>query len=107
MRSMSGIGPIGVIFNGVWQSLQPPTITRYSPRLAGSSLAGLADLADAGATATSSTTDTAHTDMVIFRIIENPLWPERRPQNRPGVNFIPTPLPGFPASVAAVFRGPA
>ena len=29
---MSGSGPFGPIFHGVWQSLQPPNETRYSPR---------------------------------------------------------------------------
>ena len=32
-RLMSGSGPFGPIFQGVWQSLQPPIVTRYSPRL--------------------------------------------------------------------------
>src|SRR5882672_8779546 len=32
MRSMSGAGPVGVILSGVWQSLQPVTVTRYRPR---------------------------------------------------------------------------
>jgi hypothetical protein len=32
----------------------------------------LADLADTGAAATSNTTPTAHTDMIIFRIIVTP-----------------------------------
>src|SRR5262245_21226015 len=32
MRDMSGSGPLGPIFNGVWQSLHPPTVTRYAPR---------------------------------------------------------------------------
>src|SRR5262245_55320258 len=32
MRDMSGSGPVGPILSGVWQSLQPPTVTRYSPR---------------------------------------------------------------------------
>src|SRR5687768_26311 len=32
MRDMSGAGPLGVIVHGVWQSLQPPIVTRYSPR---------------------------------------------------------------------------
>src|SRR3954454_19466767 len=27
-RVRSGSGPFGPIFNGVWQSLQPPTVTR-------------------------------------------------------------------------------
>ena len=31
-----GAGPFGVISFGVWQSLQPPSVTRYSPRLIGS-----------------------------------------------------------------------
>src|SRR4030067_436621 len=29
----SGIGPIAVMALGEWQSLQPPNVTRYSPRL--------------------------------------------------------------------------
>ena len=29
---MSGFGPSGVIFIGVWQSLHPATVTRYVPR---------------------------------------------------------------------------
>src|SRR5215467_10717953 len=32
IRPMSGAGPFGPIFNGVWQSLQPPMVTRYPPR---------------------------------------------------------------------------
>src|SRR5688500_19306561 len=32
MRVMSGSGPFAPIFHGVWQSLQPPNDTRYSPR---------------------------------------------------------------------------
>src|SRR6185503_20656366 len=32
-RLMSGSGPFGPIIQGVWQSLQPPIVTRYSPRL--------------------------------------------------------------------------
>src|SRR4051812_45855580 len=32
MRSMSGRGPVGVIFKGAWQSLHPPIVTRYRPR---------------------------------------------------------------------------
>jgi hypothetical protein len=32
MRDMSGAGPCGVIVHGVWQSLHPPIVTRYSPR---------------------------------------------------------------------------
>ena len=32
MRLMSGSGPAGPIFHGVWQSLQPATVTRYLPR---------------------------------------------------------------------------
>src|ERR1700682_483711 len=31
---MSRSGPVGPIFSGVWQSLQPVALTRYSPRLA-------------------------------------------------------------------------
>ena len=31
-RVMSGSGPCGPIFHGVWQSLQPMIFTRYSPR---------------------------------------------------------------------------
>src|SRR5215470_17884067 len=31
-RDMSGSGPLGPILSGVWQSLQPPTVTRYLPR---------------------------------------------------------------------------
>ena len=43
MRVMSGSGPFGPIFNGVWQSLQPPAVTRYLPRSTG-------DMAGAAAT---------------------------------------------------------
>src|SRR3954469_13221536 len=32
IRDMSGSGPLGPILSGVWQSLQPPTVTRYLPR---------------------------------------------------------------------------
>src|SRR5688572_23197563 len=32
-RDGSGSGPLGPIFQGVWQSLQPPSWTRYAPRL--------------------------------------------------------------------------
>jgi hypothetical protein len=32
MRDMSGSGPIGPIFFGVWQSLQPPAVTSVFPR---------------------------------------------------------------------------
>src|SRR5688572_6243102 len=31
-REKSCSGPFGPIFHGVWQSLQPPNQTRYSPR---------------------------------------------------------------------------
>src|SRR5438045_2122739 len=31
-RVMSGSGPFAPILNGVWQSLQPITLTRYLPR---------------------------------------------------------------------------
>src|SRR5215510_1166404 len=31
-RDMSGSGPLGPILSGVWQSLQPITVTRYLPR---------------------------------------------------------------------------
>src|SRR5262249_2124187 len=31
-RVMSGSGPFSPIFQGVWQSLQPPPVTRYFPR---------------------------------------------------------------------------
>src|SRR5262249_48658750 len=40
-RVMSGSGPCGPLFNGVWQSLQPTTLTRYSPRLTASVGAGV------------------------------------------------------------------
>src|SRR5262252_9145798 len=33
-RDMSGSGPLGPIFSGVWQSLQPTALTRYLPRAA-------------------------------------------------------------------------
>ena len=41
---MSGPGPFGPIFSGVWQSLQPPMVTRYFPRATcfGSGLQGAA-----------------------------------------------------------------
>src|SRR6478672_5465977 len=44
MRLMSGSGPLGPIFNGVWQSLQTITVTRYLPRSTwvAAALAGLA-----------------------------------------------------------------
>src|SRR5215471_15881099 len=32
---MSGSGPFGPNFFGVWQSLQPPTVVRYLPRSTG------------------------------------------------------------------------
>src|SRR5689334_11900934 len=32
IRDMSGSGPFGPIFQGVWQSLHPPIVTRYWPR---------------------------------------------------------------------------
>src|SRR5512140_480878 len=35
MRVMLGSGPFGPIFHGVWQSLQPPRVTRYLPRSTG------------------------------------------------------------------------
>jgi len=37
---MSGSGPFGPIFSGVWQSWQPLVATRYSPRFAGSADVG-------------------------------------------------------------------
>src|SRR4030095_5744214 len=42
IRSMSQATPSGVFFHGVWQSLQPPIVTRYFPRAIcfGSGLAG-------------------------------------------------------------------
>src|SRR5688572_30635930 len=42
---MSGSGPVGPIFHGVWQSLHPATVTRYLPRAtlsAGAEAVGLA-----------------------------------------------------------------
>src|SRR5262245_30551627 len=33
-RDMSGSGPLGPSFQGVWQSLQPMARTRYAPRWA-------------------------------------------------------------------------
>ena len=45
MRLMSGSGPLGPIFHGVWQSLQPATVTRYLPRASLSSAAEAAWLA--------------------------------------------------------------
>ena len=35
---MSGSGPFGPITHGVWQSLQPATVTRYLPRASFSAL---------------------------------------------------------------------
>src|SRR5687768_15545814 len=32
MRVMSGAGPLGPGFHGVWQSLHPAIVTRYLPR---------------------------------------------------------------------------
>ena len=32
IRDMSGSGPFGPSFNGVWQSWQPMMLTRYAPR---------------------------------------------------------------------------
>src|SRR4051812_26880430 len=32
---MSGSGPLGPNFFGVWQSLQPPTVVKYLPRSTG------------------------------------------------------------------------
>src|SRR5581483_11063010 len=32
MRDMSGSGPFGPIFSGVWQSLQEAMVTKYLPR---------------------------------------------------------------------------
>jgi hypothetical protein len=32
IRDISGTGPLSVILSGVWQSLQPPKVTRYFPR---------------------------------------------------------------------------
>src|SRR5689334_2323180 len=32
MRVISGSGPLGPSLKGVWQSLQPPIVTRYLPR---------------------------------------------------------------------------
>ena len=46
---MSGSGPAAPIFHGVWQSLQPATVTRYLPRAALS-----ADAATVGLTASAS-----------------------------------------------------
>src|SRR4030095_15798869 len=34
MRVISGSGPFGPPLKGVWQSLQPPIVTRYLPRSA-------------------------------------------------------------------------
>src|SRR5687768_3565843 len=39
-RVMSGSGPFGPTLNGVWQSLQPPMVTRYSPRATRDCLVG-------------------------------------------------------------------
>jgi hypothetical protein len=45
-RSSSGSGPFGPIFNGVWQSLQPVTLTRYWRLLRQSELLPLDQLAE-------------------------------------------------------------
>src|SRR6185503_10701867 len=55
LREKSCSGPFGPIFHGVWQSLQPPNHTRYSPR------ATRADFSAAGAGAAS---DAARASMV-------------------------------------------
>ena len=41
MRLMSGSGPFGPISHGVWQSLQPATVTRYLPRASFSALVSM------------------------------------------------------------------
>src|SRR5436853_64884 len=48
-RSRSGTGPVGVSFFGVWQSWQPPTVTRISPLFAGSCAGAAAGAAAGGA----------------------------------------------------------
>src|SRR5688572_25482684 len=41
IRDMSGSGtPLAPIFHGVWQSLQPPMVTRYWPRAMSAALDG-------------------------------------------------------------------
>src|SRR5688572_32908852 len=52
MRLMSGSGPLGPTFHGVWQSLHPEVVTRYLPRTSLS----LADSAPACADETSAAT---------------------------------------------------
>src|SRR4030095_122233 len=47
IRAMSGSGPFGPILSGVWQSLQPPIVTRYLPRSTWAR-AALASLSPAG-----------------------------------------------------------
>src|SRR5512140_2958584 len=44
MRVISGSGPFGPIFRGVWQSLQPTIVTRYFPRSARETLPAFAVL---------------------------------------------------------------
>src|SRR4051812_8452219 len=55
IRAMSGSGPLGPILSGVWQSLQPPTVTRYLPRSAWR-LPLAADVTHAAAATASSAT---------------------------------------------------
>src|SRR5262245_29385350 len=41
IRDMSGSGPFGPSFHGVWQSLHPPNETRYCPRAMRAAFASL------------------------------------------------------------------
>src|SRR5262245_63499783 len=64
MRDMSGSGPPGPIFHGVWQSWQPDVFTRYSPRFTRST-AGEAAWAHAMAPARINTGPVPQTILVI------------------------------------------
>src|SRR3954469_14217831 len=53
MRLASGSGPFAPIFIGVWQSPQPPVVTRYSPRLTAAGDGSAASALEASTTPTS------------------------------------------------------
>src|SRR5262245_13213513 len=62
MRVMSGSGPAAPIFQGVWQSLQPMSVTRYLPRSTRAPPAAGLDWASASKATPSATRSRAKTN---------------------------------------------
>src|SRR6478672_2351546 len=76
IRDMSGSGPCGPIFHGVWQSLQPMILTRYAPRVTRSADEVLVDDALNAAAARAARTSTPNQTRFIFFMSPNVVIPE-------------------------------